>query len=343
MIRLSLVILFLVSSSCDRRGGDSIQRERPTLPDQVLAVVDGEPIGREALRSSDPLQFLQLENRIYELERKKIGELVDQKLLEAAAKKQNSTVSQFLESKLQTPNPSRSTITDFAKKKNLDVSGLNPELYSKLEDLVRTEMREGNYRSLLDTLRTKSKVKLNVRRPSQNLSLHESSPRLGPVNAPVQAVIASDFACRSCKEVDDLALKLREKFEDRLSIKFLYVPSESRDQARVVAEHVTCAGLIDGSAFWKYRRLGFDLPESPSDSQLKSTFANGGIPWETLAKCVKSSQASTVLIRDIDKMKSLGIRSSPSLIINGLVFAPETPIEELEAIVRDYLRSDESL
>src|SRR6266700_1375427 len=74
---------------------------------QPVATVDGQPIYDEDLASSVQGQLLPLRNQEYEIKRKALDSLIEQKLLEAAAKKKRLTTeklpAQEVDSKIQEP------------------------------------------------------------------------------------------------------------------------------------------------------------------------------------------------------------------------------------------------
>src|SRR5437879_6448005 len=73
------------------------QNAETSKPKQAVATVDGQTIYDEDLASSVQGQLLPLRNQEYEIKRKALDNLIEQKLLEAAAKKKGLTTEKLLE------------------------------------------------------------------------------------------------------------------------------------------------------------------------------------------------------------------------------------------------------
>src|SRR6266536_5772791 len=73
------------------------QNSATPKPKQPVATVDGQPIYDEDLASSVEGQLQPLRNQEYEIKRKALDNLIEQKMLEAAAKKKGLTTDKLLE------------------------------------------------------------------------------------------------------------------------------------------------------------------------------------------------------------------------------------------------------
>src|SRR6266705_3243455 len=84
------------------------QNAETPKPKQPVATVDGQAIYDEDLASSVQGQLLPLRNQEYEIKRKALDSLIEQKMLEAAAKKNGLTTEKLLDqevnSKVQDPS-----------------------------------------------------------------------------------------------------------------------------------------------------------------------------------------------------------------------------------------------
>src|SRR5882724_4815643 len=84
-------------------------------PKQPVATVDGQPIYDEDLASSVEGQLQPLRAQEYEIKRKALDNLIEQKMLEAAAKKKGLTTEKLLDQEVNSkvPDPSDAQLEGF--------------------------------------------------------------------------------------------------------------------------------------------------------------------------------------------------------------------------------------
>src|SRR5260370_34190507 len=102
-----IALLSFVVSFCPAAVSAQNADARPTPP---VATVGGQPIYEEDLIPSVQVQLLPLRNQEYEIKKKALDNLIQQKLLEKAAKEKNLTTEKLLEqevdAKIQDPTDS---------------------------------------------------------------------------------------------------------------------------------------------------------------------------------------------------------------------------------------------
>src|SRR2546430_4732138 len=91
------------------------QNAETSKPKQPVATVDGQTIYDDDLASSVQGQLLPLRNQEYEINRKALDTLIEQKLLEAAAKKKGLTTERLLAQEVDSkvPDPSDAEIEGY--------------------------------------------------------------------------------------------------------------------------------------------------------------------------------------------------------------------------------------
>src|SRR5207248_4411531 len=84
------------------------QKAEAPKPKQPVATVDGQPISEEELASSVEGQLQPLRNQEYEIKHRALDTLIEQKMLEAAAKKRGLTTEKLIDQEVSSkiPDPS---------------------------------------------------------------------------------------------------------------------------------------------------------------------------------------------------------------------------------------------
>ncbi|HEY7768996.1 DsbA family protein [Longimicrobium sp.] len=169
-------------------------------------------------------------------------------------------------------------------------------------------------------------------------SVAREGTRLGRPDAPVQIIEFSDFQCPFCAQVQAAVRQVRERHPDEVTVVFRHFPLESiHPHAFTAATASNCAG--DQGRFEAYH-----------DALFASQDQIGTRPWEAFARearvadlgafrtCMSSGRHVAAVRRDADEAKRIGLRVTPTLIINGRGLGGATTADELEAHVRRALR-----
>ncbi|HTJ87593.1 MAG TPA: SurA N-terminal domain-containing protein, partial [Terriglobales bacterium] len=139
--------LFLCVSSLFA-GVSRAQSADAVKPKQPVATVDGQPISEEELASSVEGQLQPLRTQEYEIKRKALDSLIEQKMLENAAKAKRITAEQLLHQEVdaKAKDPSDDEIKGF-------YLAQAARLNRPLDDALRTQLRSSIKNAQLQQLR----------------------------------------------------------------------------------------------------------------------------------------------------------------------------------------------
>jgi protein-disulfide isomerase len=156
---------------------------------------------------------------------------------------------------------------------------------------------------------------------------------MGPAVAPVQIIEFSDFQCPFCAEVQTALRQVRARHPRDVSVVFRHFPLESiHPHAFAAARASACAG--DQGRFEAYH-----------DALFAAQDQIGTRSWDAFARvakvsdadafraCMASNRHTDAVRRDADEAKRIGLRVTPTLIINGRGIGGLVTAEELEAHV----------
>lgn len=121
----------------------------------------------------------------------------------------------------------------------------------------------------------------------------------------------------------------------RLVFKDMPLPSHSR--ARDAAQAARCAG--SQGKFWPFHdRLFAEQGAMQSEDFLRHAAALG-LDTGGFAVCLADEKVADAIDRDLGQARALGIRSTPSFIINGRLLVGAHPIENFRAVIDEALRA----
>jgi protein-disulfide isomerase len=148
-------------------------------------------------------------------------------------------------------------------------------------------------------------------------------PSFGPANAPVTIVEFGDLQCPDCKmEAPVLRQMLPAAFGDKVRVYFKDFPLESiHPWARAAAIAARCVYHEDAKSFWGLYDWVYDNQEQITGDNLKSKVLGwaGGNHVDTakLGRCIDTKATEPEVNRSIAEGRSLGVRGTPTLFING--------------------------
>lgn len=162
---------------------------------------------------------------------------------------------------------------------------------------------------------------------------------LGPAAAPVTVEEFADFQCPACRdaaqtvarrlEADAVAPDSQFRFIFRT---FPFIGAESQR----MAEAAVCAAGQD--KFWTYHDKLFSLWRGENvgyftRDRLVQVAADLGLDRTEFGACLEQGQAQAAVKADKDRGGQLGVRATPTFVVNGKLFPGVQPYEVLKQAI----------
>ena len=199
MTRLVLAALLGVLTACSQTSAQ--QAKRPA-PNDVVATVGATPI---TLAEVDDKALEQpvsnfgsakLSQALYEARRTALEEIVANTLMDEAAKAQGIDRTTLIEKEItaKVPLVSDADVTTWYQGNKARLQGAPLEQVKQpIRAFLIQERMQGIRAQYIDTLKSKTSVKVMLDPPRQKVQMVSSSPTRGPASAPVEVVDFSDF------------------------------------------------------------------------------------------------------------------------------------------------------
>lgn len=163
----------------------------------------------------------------------------------------------------------------------------------------------------------------------------------GVADAPVTLVVYGDFQCPACMEEAEVIARAWRRIGESVQLVFRHYPLDTHSHAFLAARYAEAAARQD--AFWPMHDLLYAnqslwavLPEPAS---LFDGFAEDlGLDMEQLARDLEADDIRDKIRADQRGGTRAGVRSTPSLFVNGRLVATPRSAVELEALVARELR-----
>lgn len=169
----------------------------------------------------------------------------------------------------------------------------------------------------------------------------------GDPNAPVTIIEFGDFQCPFCgRFATNTEPQLDAQYIEAGNVRFAYLHfAFLGEESFWAAEASECAA--DQEAFWEYHDQIFNNQSGEnqgafSQDNLKRFAGDLGLDMEAFNACFDSGKYTDLVREDSAFAQSLGVRSTPSFLINGEPLIGAQPIEAFQEMIQRILTSTET-
>jgi protein-disulfide isomerase len=330
-------VVILVSMFAFFAATSLAQNAETPKPKQPVATVDGQPITDEDLASSVEGQLQPLRNQEYEIKRKALDSLIEQKMLERAAKAKGITTEQLLhqEVDIKAKDPSDDEIQGYYL---AQAARLNRPLDGALKTQLRLSIKQAQMQQLrqdyINTLRSDNKVVVLLSPPKIQVAYDPNRLR-GNAKAPVMIIEFSDYQCPYCHSVEPTVKELLTKYEDKISLSYRDFPLTAiHSQAMISAEASRCA--LEQGKFWEYHDQLFTASKLEKDDLIEYA-RTLKLDDKQFGSCLTSEKYKADIEKDTQEGRKAGVNGTPGFFINGVFLNGAQPKDAFTRVIDDEL------
>ncbi|MGE0593413.1 MAG: thioredoxin domain-containing protein [Vicinamibacterales bacterium] len=355
------VVVCLVAPTLVVHG--QVASERPR---EEAARVLGRPVTVADLDARwdalDPVGRSDVATQVHEGRMRALESLVDEILLDAAAREAGLPVDALLARELpalvEAPDAAAArAIFDQMVPRSPTVSFI--EVESLLTAYLGEQARAAARDRYLQRLRAAAAGRMAVwlEPPRWALPADVDSPRSGPPDARIEVVVFADFECPYCRQLAPVLRALTQRRPDEVRLVWRDFPLPGHAQARTLAQAARCAG--EQGAFWPFHDHLFaaagglltataptTAPTGPSstgggDTLLRAA-AEIGLDVALFTACSTHGRHREAIERDVALGMALGVTATPTLFVNGRKVVGLRTIDAYEALIMEELRLQDS-
>jgi protein-disulfide isomerase len=332
--------LLLSSAACIGQASGPAKApasREPKLNTGALAVVGDQTISEDDLLPHVQGQLYQLQVQEYEIKSKALDDLINQKLLEAEAKKRGTTSEKVLEEEVdkKTPEPSETELQAVymvqkdQSKRSFDE--VKPQIQRALKQATLQQARQDFYKRL----REQAGVAILLTKPKVQVGYDLARLRGNP-KASVVIVEFSDFQCPYCRAVEPTLKKVLAKYGDRVSLAYRDLPlRDIHPQAQMAAEASRCAE--EQGKFWEYHDLIFDNPGKLSREGFIEHARSLKLDDKQFDSCLSGEKYQAQIEQDRQVGMRAGVTGTPGFIINGEILSGNLGEESFDKFIDEAL------
>ncbi len=346
--RVSIVVLLVLlfgNGNLDFCQSQEAKPEEPKDPgskgvgSHIVALINGSRVVTEReIDEAVGSQLFPLQERIYDLRKKALDDIVIGVLLNEEAKKRGITEAELREQLVPYKVEVKQSDVDNAYANNLSTleNMSADEAKQRIRLDLETRLRFDLYKSAISEIISKGKIETFLSEPvppSSKISV--DGPSRGPRNAPVTIVEFSDFQCPYCKRAAVGLKPLIQSYGSEVRFVFKQMPLSIHADAFKAAQASVCAG--DQGKFWEYHDILFGASEL-SEQALKKYAADLGLKTNEFDTCLDSEVSATIVRKDMQEAMQAGVQGTPTYFVNGRIVKGMKSSEDFKNVIDQALR-----
>jgi protein-disulfide isomerase len=167
-------------------------------------------------------------------------------------------------------------------------------------------------------------------------------PTKGPADAKVTIVEYSDFQCPFCKKGHEMLPSILKEYDGKVKLSYKQLPLRMHNWAMPAAIAATCVYEEGGNdKFWAYHDKLFDNQNSitlqNSNEKFNQYAKELGLDTKKFDACLKSNQAKDKVESQIKEATEVGVQSTPTFVVNGMIVPGANP-EGLKSAIEIQLQ-----
>lgn len=305
-------------------------------PKQPVATVDGQPIYDEDLAPAVEGQLQPLRNQEYEIKRKALDSLIEQKMLDAAAKKKGLTVEKLLDQEVNSKisDPSDAEVEGYYYGLGGRIAKPLAEVKTQLRDSLKQAKIRQARENYLKSVREDTKVVVLLSAPRIEVA-HDPARVRGNPKAPIMIVEFSDYQCPYCHQAEPTVKDVLAKYGDKVRLSYRDFPLTAiHSQAMIAAEASRCA--LEQGKFWEYHDQLFTATKLEKDA-LIGYARDLKLDDKQFEACLTSEKYKADIEKDEQDGRKAGVNGTPAFFINGIFLNGAKPREEFTSVIDDEL------
>jgi protein-disulfide isomerase len=306
---------------------------------EVVATIHGEPVTREDLMEVAAPQLQKLRQQEYEILQTALNNLINDRLIKAAAEKEGLTPEEYFEKRVneKLAEPSEEDLQALYEqyKGHPQLQGKSlEEVRPTLVEAVRAQQAQELFGEILEGLRTAASVEVRLDAPRVKVAA-DDDPTRGPEDAPVTIVTFSDYQCPYCQRAETTVNRVLEKYGEKVRLVFRDFPLSFHQQAQKAHEAAGCAD--EQGKFWAMHEKLFENTSALQVDDLIRYAGEVGLDQEQFRQCLESGQRAAEVAADMQAGQRAGVSGTPAFFVNGRMISGAVPYEDFVAVIDEEL------
>jgi protein-disulfide isomerase len=304
-----------------------------------LATVDGQAVTDDDLAPYVASQLRPLLEQEYQIKKKALDNLINQKLVDAEAKKKGLTAEKLYEQQVDAkiPEPTDVELNAIYAVQKEQFNQPFEEVKAQLQQSLKRAKTQQARQEYSAHLRDQAKIAILMSPPRVQVGFDPARVRGNP-KARVMIVEFSDYQCPYCGQVESTLKSVLAKHQGTVAIAFRDMPiTQIHPMAQRAAEAARCAG--EQGKFWEYHDLLFADQGALDRNGLISKAAKLQLDAKQFDGCISAEKYKAQIQQDSRDGMRAGVTGTPGFFINGIFISGAQPEAAFDKIIDEQLEA----
>ncbi len=335
------IVNFLREQTRQKLVQDFIQRMRtattvtpgsdinaPNLaPATVVSTVGGRAITSGDFEERLKPYLYKMRREIFDTQARALDMKINQMLLEAEAKKRNTTPDAVFKAEVadKLREPTDAEVTKFYEENKARINADLASVRADIASLLRDQQQNRIESEFAQRLRSGVPVQIFLTQPEPPVQVisTDDDPARGEKSAPVTVVVFTDYQCPSCAAVHPVVDETLKSYGARVRLVVRDFPLVMHAQARKAAEAANAANAQ--GKYFEYIAVLFKNQSALDVDSLKRYATGLGLDRARFDAALDSGQYAAEVSHDIEDGEAYGVQATPTIFINGVQLQNLTP------------------
>ncbi|HZY60732.1 MAG TPA: thioredoxin domain-containing protein [Candidatus Binataceae bacterium] len=304
---------------------------------RVAATVGSMKITEAQLDDKARPQLSAVQNQVYMIKKRTLDEMIDDYLIENAAKKAGVSKEAYLKKEVddKAAAPTPQEMQDFYNKNQARIRQPFDKIKAPLEQYMKRQKVNAARAELIAQLRKQADVKVMLKAPRVEVATKNGAGAMGPSNAPITIVEFSDYQCPFCQRAEESVKEVLKKYGDKVRLVYMDFPLPMHPNAMGAAQAARCAG--DQGKYWEYHDALFADQSKLDAAGLKATADKLKLDPKKFSDCTAHGLHVDQIRASQQEGSQVGVDGTPTFVINGRLMNGAQPASEIESVVDEEL------
>jgi len=315
---------------------------------ETLASFDGGVVTVKDIEADNEQEFYEIRLKEFQLKQQSVFEKAREMIFAAEAKKRGITVEQLVETEMakRRGNVGEEQIRQFYE---YNKSRIN-QPFVLVKDRIRQQLLSNNEKGARDSLTSELFKAYNFKfylkepvAPRVNIN-NDGKPFWGKQVAQVVVTEFSDFECPYCRQMQPDVQRLKAEYQSKIKWVFRNFPLDFHPQA--MPSHIAAACAGKQNKYFDFQARVFAIPYNGrtldmSQAKLDSIAQAIGLNMQNYKQCAADRDGAIRAEIEADMMygQKIGVRGTPTIFINGVLYQKERSYEAMKAEIEKLLNS----
>lgn len=335
-----LVILAAVGGvwgGCQQQGQDVKTAPARGEGQAVVASVNGVAISAEELEASAKGQLQKIQAQIYQVKKRVLDGLIEEKLLEKAAKEKGVSVEAYVVENVdaKVSPPTDEEIQAFYDSQKGRIRAPLEQMKGQIsEHLMQTE-KTAKRGEMIALLKKNSDVKVMLEPPRTEVSLDGVAYTSGEKEAKVVLVEFSDYECPYSKRAQSTVRQVLEEYKGEIRYAFFDYPLAFHKNSMKAHEAARCAG--EQGKYAEYNTKVFENQQNLGVEGLKQYAKDLGLDTAAFDSCLDTGKTAESVKQSVQKGNGVGVSGTPAFFVNGIMISGAQPFASFQEVIQAEL------